>query len=61
MWGLLGDVRQETESSSFLQKRTKKLLSIWCSRWGNRRVEFAKVFWFFFAKKNCFLPYAAEY
>jgi hypothetical protein len=44
-------------SSSFLKKRTKKLLLI------SRRAEFewrrgtqqTKVFWFFFSKKNCFL------
>jgi hypothetical protein len=42
-----GGMREEG-SSSFLQKRTKKLLS-----------EFAKVFWLFFAKKNCFLSFGA--
>jgi hypothetical protein len=47
-------------SSSFLKKRTKKLLSLadepnWpveTDGWAKQ----SKVFWFFFSKKNCFLP-----
>jgi hypothetical protein len=35
-------------SISFLKKRNKKLLSE------------AKVFWFFFSKKNCFLTFAID-
>jgi hypothetical protein len=45
-----GDAEAEG-SSSFLKKRTKKLLLI------GTRGPGAKVFWFFFSKKNCFLPY----
>jgi len=46
----------EQESSSFLKKRTKKLLLCWLTRPATllRTVE-RKVFWFFFSKKNCFL------
>jgi hypothetical protein len=43
-------------SSSFLKKRTKKLLlsSVRCGR-AHRVTNIVKVFWFFFSKKNCFL------
>jgi hypothetical protein len=50
---------REEGSSSFLQKRTKKLLSVWRTHCGSARTEFAKVFWLFFAKKNCFLSFGA--
>jgi len=50
-------------SSSFLKKRTKKLLSVQSAP--NFAMEAlgitqqTKVFWFFFSKKNCFLPILA--
>jgi hypothetical protein len=44
------------ERRSFLQKRTKKLLS-YGARVAATRVPTIKVFGSFFAKKNCFLPY----
>jgi hypothetical protein len=47
-------------SSSFLKKRTKKLLSVWRADHSpnafDGAVKQSKVFWFFFSKKNCFLP-----
>jgi hypothetical protein len=43
-------------SSSFLKKRTKTLLSVAGSLGcGVLARSGAKVFWFFFSKKNCFL------
>jgi len=51
-------VSQEQEgSSSFLKKRTKKLLFRFAgiTRLGEWQRRGTKVFWFFFSKKNCFL------
>jgi len=42
-------------SSSFLKKRTKKLLSIGARVAATRTPYKKKLFWFFFSKKNCFL------
>jgi hypothetical protein len=44
------------ESTSFLKKRSKKLLNPGpsLSGWGEPRL--VEVFWFFFSKKNGFLP-----
>jgi hypothetical protein len=45
------------ESSSFLKKRTKKLLRL-CVRGAAQHARpRSKVFWFFFSKKNSFLPF----
>jgi hypothetical protein len=48
--------------TSFLKKRSKKLLPIASTiraKMANRVLpREVKVFWFFFSKKNCFLPYA---
>jgi hypothetical protein len=41
------------ESSSFLEKRTKKLLLFWCACWGKARTQQARVFASFFKKKRC--------
>jgi hypothetical protein len=45
-------------SSSFLKKRTKKLLSVGATpifrAWAGSDGQQKKVFWFFFSKKNCF-------
>jgi hypothetical protein len=45
-----------------LKKRNKKLLLFAAGRrfkWANQVLPFkVKVFWFFFSKKNCFLPLA---
>jgi hypothetical protein len=59
-----GPQHSKEGSSSFLKKRTKKLLFVaprptaatreppfWDAR--------AKVFWFFFSKKNCFLAFVS--
>jgi hypothetical protein len=48
--------KQTKESGSFLKKRTKKLLSVWCVPPANDRAPRGKVFWFFSSEKNCFLP-----
>jgi hypothetical protein len=43
-------------SSSFLKKRTKKLLLVgFRGRHDRHALHRTKVFWFFFSKKNCFL------
>jgi hypothetical protein len=44
------------ESPSFLKKRSKKLLTLGIRLAGSARKE-AKVFWFFFSKKNAFLNF----
>jgi len=43
--------------SSFLKKRSKKLLSVWLRPFRRGTAQDSKVFWFFFSKKNCFLSY----
>jgi hypothetical protein len=43
------------EESSFLKKRSKKLLDPLASAFPEARPKGTKVFWFFFSKKNCFL------
>jgi pyruvate,orthophosphate dikinase len=43
-------------SSSFLKKRSKKLLFIWLRPFRRVSASCPKVFWFFFSKKNSFLP-----
>jgi hypothetical protein len=52
--------QQSKASSSFLKKRTKKLLSALrggeCMRRPVRTLHWIDVFWFFFSKKNRFLP-----
>jgi hypothetical protein len=40
---------------SFLKKRNKKLLLYSDSPLNGMTLDIAKVFWFFFSKKNCFL------
>jgi hypothetical protein len=45
------------ERPSFLEKRSKKLLFLETGARTTSRQD-AKVFWFFFSKKNCFLPEA---
>jgi hypothetical protein len=48
-------------SSSFLKKRTKKLLFVCLRQHDNRHApKGTKVFWFFFSKKNCFLAVDAD-
>jgi hypothetical protein len=51
-------VREAKQGSiSFLKKRNKKLLSVGLRVRQDRYVpKREKVFWFFFSKKNCFLP-----
>jgi hypothetical protein len=39
----------------FFLKKEAKTFAPWCARWRNARAKTAKVFWFFFPKKNCFL------
>jgi hypothetical protein len=47
---------EKEESSSFLKKRTKKLLFLRrLKRTFTHLGQDIKVFWFFFSKKNCFL------
>jgi hypothetical protein len=41
--------------SSFLKKRSKKLLSIWLRPLRKSSAKDSRVFWFFFSKKNRFL------
>jgi hypothetical protein len=48
----------EQESGSFLKKRTKKLFALGPA-WPVGARPVAKVFWFFFSKKNRFLSYLA--
>jgi hypothetical protein len=48
-----GAERQETRSS-FLKKRSKKLLDLGPSLSGYSEPGLVKVFWFFFSKKNGF-------
>jgi hypothetical protein len=43
------------EKSSFLKKRSKKLLPIRLRTPRRASAQDSKVFWFFFSKKNCFL------
>jgi hypothetical protein len=43
------------QRTSFLKKRSKKLLVVLAAAFPLCRVQFAKVFWFFFSKKNRFL------
>jgi hypothetical protein len=58
---LLNTRLHKEESSSFLQKRTKKLLQIQRAYFPNANTKLIKVFWFFFAKKNCFLSLASRH
>jgi hypothetical protein len=44
---------QKKERSSFLEKRSKRLLNFWVILSGGVG-QSAKVFWFFFSKKNAF-------
>jgi hypothetical protein len=48
-WSLL-------RKTSFLKKRSKKLLHIWSRDVATGGPNGSKVFWFFFSKKNRFLP-----
>jgi hypothetical protein len=51
------DKGKSKESSSFLKKRTKKLLLLSVrAAWAGRVNQRAKVFCFFFSKKKYFLP-----
>jgi hypothetical protein len=58
-------VNQEIkEESSFLKKRSKRLLFLRCSQDPGHDTDLAasadiKVFWFFFSKKNAFATYEA--
>jgi hypothetical protein len=45
---------REEGRPSFLQKRSKKRFSVLS------RTQRTKVFWFFFSKKNCFLPFVSQ-
>jgi protease YdgD len=47
------------ESSSFLKKRTKKLFPVGVCHPRTTGLQWQKVFWFFFSKKNRFLPFFA--
>jgi hypothetical protein len=44
-------------SRSFLKKRTQKLLRLGVPIFAQRIDQESKVFWFFFSKKNRFLPF----
>jgi hypothetical protein len=45
------------QASSFLKKRSKKAFDYFgFGVSGLSELQFAKVFWFFFSKKNCLLP-----
>ena len=46
--------QQEKGRTSFLKKRSKKLLLLRLGVCGKLRAKKTKVFWFFFSKKNCF-------
>jgi len=48
--------KSEQASASFLKKRSKKLLLNWTVRFKHLWRKSTKVFWFFFSKKNAFLP-----
>jgi hypothetical protein len=41
--------------TSFLKKRSKKLLRVWMRGLASIEIFDSKVFWFFFSKKNTFL------
>jgi hypothetical protein len=47
-------------SASFLKKRSKKLSSIWFTAARTLGAKWAKVFWFFFSKKNALLFFPAN-
>jgi hypothetical protein len=50
-------VKDKEESSSFLKKRTKKLLLVWSVLVAPVQAKMTKVFLvLFLQKKNCFLP-----
>jgi hypothetical protein len=46
-----------SKKALLFEKRSKNFCSL-ATRWGNANALFAKVFWFFFTKKNCLLPCA---
>ena len=41
----------------FSEEKKQKTFAIWRVRQPNRTHHIAKVFWFFFSKKNTFLPF----
>jgi hypothetical protein len=45
----------EVGRQRFFLKKEAKTFVIWRARWGNAHVLVAKVFWFFFSKKNRFI------
>jgi hypothetical protein len=47
----------EEGRTSFLKKRSKKLLLMGAAPVGPARPQHPEVFWFFFSKKNCFFPF----
>jgi hypothetical protein len=49
-----GFERRSKKESSFLKKRSRKLLAV-VRAWPAAHAKVAKVFWFFFSKKNCFV------
>jgi hypothetical protein len=51
----------EKARSSFLKKRSKKLLVLWLRPFRSGSAQDAKVFWFFFSKKNRLLPITRQY
>jgi hypothetical protein len=49
------EVRQQRKSF-FFEKKKQKTFDFSVRRPGQRGAQQPKVFWFFFSKKNCFLP-----
>jgi len=46
-----------TRKQFFFEKKNQKTFIYLCVRWTHRALQATKVFWFFFSKKNCFLPF----
>jgi hypothetical protein len=53
----LGSSIKEGRKDFFFEKKKQKTFGHWAEPYDWRARKHAKVFWFFFSKKNCFLPF----